>query len=58
MHDLTLYILSPSRWVGQTAGGDEVNIQDIVERFESVLAEEEAVSANLHTVFQKLKGLE
>ena len=51
------YNLSPSRWVEQTAGGDEADIQDIVERFESILAEEEAVSANLHTVLQKLKGL-
>ena len=51
------YNLSPSRWVGQAAGGDEADIQDIVERFESILAEEAAVSANLHTVLQKLKGL-
>ena len=51
------YNLSPSRWVGQTAGGDEADIQDIMERFESILAEETAVSANLHTVLQKLKEL-
>ena len=51
------YNLSPSRWVRHTAGGDEADIQDIVERFESILAEEEEVSANLHTVLQRLKGL-
>ena len=51
------YNLSPSRWVRHTAGSDEADIQDIVKRFESILAEEATVSANLHTVLQRLKGL-
>ena len=51
------YNLSPSRWVRQTVGGDEADIQDIVKRFESILAEEEAVSADLHAAIQKLRLL-
>ena len=51
------YNLSPSRWVGQVATEDEADIQDIVGRFEGIIAEEAAVSADLHTVLQRLKEL-
>ena len=51
------YNLSPSRWVGQVLSNDEADIQDIVERFESILAKEAVVSADLHTVLQKLRDL-
>ena len=51
------YNLSPSRWVGQSAGGDEVNLQDIMERFEAIVAKEATVSADLQTVLTRLKGL-
>ena len=51
------YNLSPSRWVGQAAGGDEVDLQDIMERFEAIVAEEATVSADLQAVITMLKGL-
>ena len=51
------YNLSPSRWVGQAAGGDEVDLQDIMERFEAIVAEEATVSANLQTVLTRLRSL-
>ena len=51
------YNLSPSRWVGQAASGDEANLEDIMARFESILSEEAAVSAQLQTALQKLRVL-
>ena len=51
------YNLSPSRWVGQAAGDNEADLQDIMERFEAIVAEEMTVSANLQTVLTRLKGL-
>ena len=51
------YNLSPSRWVGQAAGGDEVDLQDIMERFEAIVSEEATVSADLQTILTRLKRL-
>ena len=51
------YNLSPSRWVGRASDGDEADISEIMLRFESILIEEAAVSADLHTVLQRLKEL-
>ena len=51
------YNLSPSRWVGVAASGDEEDIQGIMGRFEAILAEEAEVSANLYAVLQRLKDL-
>ena len=51
------YNLSPSRWVGQAAGGDDFDLHDIMERFEAIVAEEATVSADLQTVLTRLKGL-
>ena len=51
------YNLSPSRWVGQVGQDGDVDIQDIVGRFESILTEEAAASADLQAVLQILKGL-
>ena len=51
------YNLSPSRWVGQAASGDEANLEDIMTRFESILGEEAAISDQLQTALQKLRGL-
>ncbi len=51
------YNLSPSRWVGQAAGGNEVDLQDIMERFEAIVAEEATVSADLQTVLTRLRSL-
>ena len=50
------YNLSPSRWVGQAASGDEADLQEIVGRFEAILAEEAAVSVNLQAVLPKTAG--
>ena len=51
------YNLSPSRWVGQAASGDEANLADIMTRFDSILGEEAAISDQLKTAFQKLRRL-
>ena len=51
------YNLSPSRWVGQAAGGDEADLHDIIGRFEAVVAEEATVSAKLEAVLQRLRSL-
>ena len=51
------YNLSPSRWVGQVDGIEETDLQEIMERFEAVTAEEEAISADLQRVLLKLKEL-
>ena len=47
------YNLSPSHWVGHVASDTEIDIQEVMRRFESILAEESAVSADLQTVLQK-----
>ena len=51
------YNLSPSRWVEQGTGGEEADMQDIMERFETIVTEEAEVSAKLRAVLQKLRGL-
>ena len=51
------YNLSPSRWVGQAAGDNEADLQDIMERFEAIVAEEATVSADLQTVLTRLRSL-
>ena len=53
----TDYNLSPSRWVGQADSIAEADLQDIMERFESVTAEEAVISADLQRVLLKLKEL-
>ncbi|MDE3268445.1 MAG: N-6 DNA methylase [Chloroflexota bacterium] len=53
----TDYNLSPSRWVGQASGIDEADLQDIMERFDAIAAEEAAVSADLQRVLLRLKEL-
>ena len=51
------YNLSPSRWVGQVDSIEEADLQDIMERFDAITAEEAAVSADLQRVLLKLKEL-
>ena len=51
------YNLSPSRWVGQAARGEEADLQDIMMRFEAIVTEEAAVSADLHTALKRLRDL-
>ena len=49
--------LSPSRWVGRAASGDEADLHDIIGRFEAVVAEEATVSAKLESVLQRLRSM-
>ena len=51
------YNLSPSRWVGQVDSIEEADLQDIMERFDAITAEDAAVSADLQRVLLKLKEL-
>ena len=51
------YNLSPSRWIGQADSIEEADLQDIMERFDAITAEEAAVSADLQRVLLKLKEL-
>ena len=51
------YNLSPSRWVGQAESGDEADLEDIMRRFEVVVADEAEVSANLQDALMKLREL-
>ena len=51
------YNLSPSRWVGQAATGDEADIRDVIARFEAIVAEDVMISADLQVVLTKLKEL-
>ena len=51
------YNLSPSRWVGQAASGDEADLQGIMERFEAIVTEEAAVSVELQAALQRLRTL-
>ena len=51
------YNLSPSRWVGQSALRDEVDLRKIIRRYEAIVAEEAEVSASLQPVLVRLKEL-
>ena len=51
------YNLSPSRWVGNAADNGNADIGEIISRFESITAEEAAVSADLNAVLRKLREL-
>ena len=51
------YNLSPSRWIGQADSIEEADLQDIMERFDAITADEAAVSADLQRVLLKLKEL-
>ena len=51
------YNLSPSRWVGQAASGDEADLRDIMERFEAIVTEEAEVSVALQAALQRLRTL-
>ncbi len=51
------YSLSPSRWVGSAAGGDEADLKDILDRFDSIIIAEANISRDLGTALAKLRGL-
>ena len=53
----TDYNLSPSRWVGQAASGDEADLQDIMVRFEAIVTKEATVSVDLQAALQRLRTL-
>ncbi len=49
------YNLSPSRWVRQSSDDNALDLQKIMERFEAILEEEEAVSAGLQVVLSQIR---
>ena len=49
------YNLSPSRWVGTSTMAGEADLNDIIGRFESIVAEEAAVSSQLNEVLKRLR---
>ena len=51
------YNLSPSRWVGSTAGGDETHLFQILDRFDAIITAEARVSRNLQAALGKLRAL-
>ena len=51
------YNLSPSRWVGQASKEDEADLSSIMDRFDSVIADEAKVSRDLEVALTKLRVL-
>ncbi len=51
------YNLSPSRWVGGTSSGDEAELKDILDRFDSIISAEAKVSRDLAVALTKLREL-
>lgn len=51
------YSLNPSRWVGQAAGGDAVDLNTILDRFDEVLRDEADISRGLRTALARLREL-
>ena len=51
------YNLSPSRWVGQVVGDNEADIQDVIKRFELIMAEDAEISVDIQAVLTRLKEL-
>lgn len=51
------YNLSPSRWVGNAAGGDETSLKDILDRFDTIIAAEADISRDLGAALAKLREL-
>lgn len=51
------YNLSPSRWVGGTSSGDEAELKDILERFDTIISTEAKISRDLSAALTKLREL-
>jgi type I restriction-modification system DNA methylase subunit len=51
------YNLSPSRWVGRGAGGDEADLKDILDRFDGIIATEADISRDFVAALAKLREL-
>lgn len=49
--------LSPSRWVGGGSSGDEAELKDILERFETIISTEAKISRDLSAALTKLREL-
>lgn len=49
------YHLSPGRWVGPSAIGQEFELQEILDRFEAIIAEEADIFRALHPALSKLR---
>ncbi|MDQ7247284.1 N-6 DNA methylase [Dongia sedimenti] len=51
------YNLSPSRWVGATASGDDADLKNILDRFAAISAAEADVARQLGTALAKLREM-
>ena len=51
------YNISPSRWVGPAAAGEEASLKEIIDRFDAIIAAEADISRNLGTALAKLREI-
>jgi type I restriction enzyme M protein len=51
------YNLSPSRWVGRASSGDEADLKNILDHFETVVAAEATIAQDLAPALSKLRML-
>jgi type I restriction enzyme M protein len=51
------YNLSPSRWVGSAATGDQADLKDILDRFDTIVAAEANISRDLGIALGRLRAL-
>ena len=51
------YNLSPSRWVGQSQGGDEASLLKLLDRFDAIVASEAEISHEVGIALAKLRAL-
>lgn len=51
------YNLSPSRWVGPAAAGEQMGLGEMLDRFDAIVAEEASVSQKLMATLAKLRTL-
>ena len=51
------YNLSPSRWAGSAASGEDADLKAILDRFESIIAAEASISRDLQAALGTLRAL-
>jgi len=51
------YNISPSRWVGSGATGDQTDLKDILDRFDAIIAAEANITCDLGIALGKLRAL-
>jgi type I restriction enzyme M protein len=51
------YNLSPSRWVGSTAAGEQTDLKNILDRFDTIVSAESKISRDLGAALAKLREL-